>query len=280
MRKLISAALAAAVLAALLAGCGGQGENTANTAKEKDIMEQFTVETQQLQKQWYTDDKTVLLAQYDYSVPHMAAASDASDKVKTAADTFNAAVDKYFADLGDSFAETTQYAKDQYEYEVDAGAAEKGNWGMHYSDMVTCEWNSVGKMLSVQRNYSTFAGGAHGYAYISAWNYDVENAKFITDAASLGSDSQKLRTAVAAEIIRQAKALDPELFKSYWSDYESIVANWNVDYFTWFTPDGMCVSFPSYALAPYAAGEQRFVISYDVLSPYLSDYGKTLLGLG
>ena len=41
----------------------------------------------------------------------------------------------------------------------------------------------------------------------------------------------------------------------------------------------MTVVFGVYDIAPYAAGEQMFAISYDLIAPYLSDYGKALIGL-
>ena len=41
----------------------------------------------------------------------------------------------------------------------------------------------------------------------------------------------------------------------------------------------MMVVFGVYDIAPYVAGEQMFAISYDLIAPYLNDYGKALIGL-
>ena len=277
MKKVISVILVAAAIPALLSACGSQNKQS----QKPDLMNQFTIETQEMTKEWYTKDNSTLLAEYDYSVPHMVPTADAEEAVTRAASTFNTEADKYFTGLADSFSETAQYAEDQYKYELDSGFVSKDEgWDTHYTDEASCTWNSIGKLLSVQRGYSSYAGGAHGFAYMSAWNFDVENGKFITDVTTLGEDSQKLHDAVADEILRQAsEELDPDLFKSYWDDYKTTISNWNVDYYTWFTPEGMYVSFPAYSLACYAAGEQQFLISYDVIKPYLSDAGKALLGL-
>lgn len=277
MKKVISVILAAAALSALLSACGSQSKQT----QKPDLMSQFTIETQEMTKEWYADDKSTLIAEYDYSVPHMVPTDDAEETVTAAASTFNTEVDEYFAGLADSFAKTVQYAADQYRYELDAGVVSRGDdWDTYYTDEVSYAWNNVGKLLSVQRGYSSYAGGAHGSTSMSAWNFDVENEKFITDVTTLGEDSQKLHDAVADEILRQAsEELDPEVFSGYWPDYKTIISNWNIDYYTWFTPEGMYVSFPAGSLACYAAGEQQFLVSYDVIKPYLSDVGKALLGL-
>ena len=37
--------------------------------------------------------------------------------------------------------------------------------------------------------------------------------------------------------------------------------------------------FSPYELAPYAAGPQTFRFSYDWLAPYISEHGRTILGL-
>ena len=39
------------------------------------------------------------------------------------------------------------------------------------------------------------------------------------------------------------------------------------------------MAFSPYELAAYAAGPQGFRLSYDLLAPYLSDYGRAMLEL-
>ena len=46
-----------------------------------------------------------------------------------------------------------------------------------------------------------------------------------------------------------------------------------------FDEKGMTVVFSPYELACYAAGPQVFHLSLDFLEPYLSDYGRALLGI-
>ena len=41
----------------------------------------------------------------------------------------------------------------------------------------------------------------------------------------------------------------------------------------------MTIVFNTYDIAPYSAGEQTFFIPYDLVKPYLNDYGLHLLEL-
>ena len=43
--------------------------------------------------------------------------------------------------------------------------------------------------------------------------------------------------------------------------------------------DGVTIVFNTYDIAPYSAGEQTFFIPYDLVKPYLNDYGLHLLEL-
>jgi phosphoglycolate phosphatase-like HAD superfamily hydrolase len=42
---------------------------------------------------------------------------------------------------------------------------------------------------------------------------------------------------------------------------------------------GVTIVFNTYDIAPYSAGEQTFFIPYDLVKPYLNDYGLHLLEL-
>lgn len=42
---------------------------------------------------------------------------------------------------------------------------------------------------------------------------------------------------------------------------------------------GVTIVFNTYDIAPYSAGEQAFFIPYDLVKPYLNDYGLHLLEL-
>ena len=91
-------------------------------------------------------------------------------------------------------------------------------------------------------------------------------------AAYLEENTKELHIRQAEERI----APGAELEGAYWDNYPEVVASWD-DYAVTFGKDGMSVGFSPYELAYYAAGSQVFLISYDTLDPYLSDYGRQLL---
>ena len=64
----------------------------------------------------------------------------------------------------------------------------------------------------------------------------------------------------------------------FYSDYEQTLQDW-AQRSVFFQSDGLTVVFGVYDLAPYAAGEQVFQVDYQVIAPYLTDYGRQLLEL-
>lgn len=135
-------------------------------------------------------------------------------------------------------------------------------------------------LISISATSMAYWGGVHPNSYLISWNFDLERGTFLTPDV-LASDSRAFLEAVRDEIIRQAEertAPGAELEGAYWDNYPEVVAAWD-DYAVTFGEDGMTVSFSPYELAYYAAGSQVFTISYEMLDPYLSDYGRELLGL-
>ena len=132
-------------------------------------------------------------------------------------------------------------------------------------------------------NYS-FTGGAHPIVWRTANSFDLRTGKEVT-VAELTGNVAGLQKAVEEELLRQVeeKRLLPEQEMTtdkiaFFDDYEETVADW-MERSVSFGDDGMQVIFGVYDIAPYAAGEQVFTISYDLLRPYLNSYGKILLGL-
>lgn len=95
----------------------------------------------------------------------------------------------------------------------------------------------------------------------------------------LSRDWSGLQQAVTRELLRQAGELVRENGEGMlFDDYETTIADWSSRTIL-FGEGGMTVVFGVYDIAPYAAGEQMFAISYDLIAPYLNDYGKALIGL-
>lgn len=65
---------------------------------------------------------------------------------------------------------------------------------------------------------------------------------------------------------------------SYFSDYDKTVLDW-IERSVFYNAKGVTIVFNTYDIAPYSAGEQTFFIPYDLVKPYLNDYGLHLLEL-
>ena len=56
------------------------------------------------------------------------------------------------------------------------------------------------------------------------------------------------------------------------------VLDW-IERSVFYNAKGVTIVFNTYDIAPYSAGEQTFFIPYDLVKPYLNDYGLHLLEL-
>ena len=97
----------------------------------------------------------------------------------------------------------------------------------------------------------------------------------------MASDYAGLRDAVALEILGQIEG--GKYVKYYenlnlFEDYEEIIPEW-MSRTLFFGEEEMQVVFGVYDIAPYAAGDVAFTIPYDLIAPYLNDYGLHMLEL-
>jgi hypothetical protein len=148
-----------------------------------------------------------------------------------------------------------------------------------YDIELDCTVYRAGRMVSVRGLYYVYIGGAHPNTAHLAWNFDLESGDFF-GPEHLGGE--ELRTAVTEELKRQstlrAQEYGAEPAELYWTDYESILADWQSAAVS-FGDTGMTVAYSPYELAPYAFGPQIYEIPYEFLEPYLSLQGMDLLGL-
>lgn len=91
----------------------------------------------------------------------------------------------------------------------------------------------------------------------------------------LATDINQLEEAVYQLILRQIQDSGDT---SYFSDYDKTVLDW-IERSVFYNADGVTIVFNTYDIAPYSAGEQTFFIPYDLVKPYLNDYGLHLLEL-
>ena len=244
----------------------------------------YEVDVLLMEKDWAAEDGTPLLT-CRVQVPRMTVLREDGTAVETAqtameqqalavADAFN----QRFYDWTDEtpyneLAETAQADLDWYR--------EEGmDWYGSYACELTCDLYQTEQMVSVSGLYYTYTGGAHPNVSRLGWNFDLTEGTFF--GPDLLADGTELQTAVAEEILRQAQTPQEGGYipaDGYWEGYEALIADWG-SYAVFFDAAGMTVVFSPYELAPYAAGHQEFLISYDWLRPHLGPHGLELLGLG
>jgi len=278
------------MLALLLWGataCGSlSGETTAAAIMSAPPAPQaavtYTVETSEVKDSAAVENGTVL-ASCQYEVPELHAfradgteiTEAKNESEKQAAEAVSSFSERFSEwAKGTDFAEISGWAKEDY-----AARNGEGEWYPYDSQLAVTAWQTE-HMVSVTGAYSNYTGGAHPYTAMLAWNFNLDTGAFI-QPETLAKDEDQFRAAVTEEIIRQANLADDNgavRADGYWEDYQKTAADWPT-YAVSFDDSGMTVVFSQYELASYAAGIQSFTLSYDFLSPYLSERGLALLGL-
>lgn len=221
-----------------------------------------------------TDDPEVLLAQYAYNLLSMEPTDPDDEGAVALAESFNAQFDMWEA--GNDFDQMSQWATEQYEMAKD----EEWGWVGYYTyELNTFVYQTAG-LISLQGQYYSFTGGAHGNSVLLSWLFDMTTGTFISPL-SLAKDPQMFADAVADELIAYVQSNTLEgypLEELYWDDYQMVISSWD-SYCVYFNEEGMHVSFSPYELAAYAAGAQEFTLAYETILPYLSDTAVALLEL-
>ncbi len=289
--------LTLALSLALLSGCGVSDSEPGSVSLTQDLWSNqsvaaapakeklaYILETEVRENSAYAKDGT-LLVKYRYEVPALriqtadgteveTAADPAQEQALAAAQVFNA----NFADWGDSkeLEQNAEWAQEDYDFNL----ALFQN-GAYYDSELTYTVFQTEHLISIRANYYAYTGGAHGNTSLLAWNFDLDSGKFVT-AADFSGDPTDFSAKVTDELLAQMdkKAADAGMAVSdyFWADGADIAAQWT-SYAVSFDDSGMTVGFSPYELACYAAGSQEFTLDYKFLTPYLSDYGKQLLGL-
>ncbi|MBE6990840.1 MAG: DUF3298 domain-containing protein [Ruminococcaceae bacterium] len=224
-----------------------------------------------------SDESSHVLTRHSYQLPLMTvypAEGKASDSAAQAADAFN----DYFAQELENevawFDEMAATADEDYAAVGHQGDSVWQDEMFCYSDEATLEFWSNGRALCVNTTRYSYTGGPHPIVWTSCVTFDLRTGKPVV-VSDLTADMTKLQAAIEQELLRQAGEAGED---AYYEDYAETLSAWT-ERSVVFDDDGMTVIFGVYDIAPYAAGEQSFLIPYDLLRPYLNDYGRMLLGL-
>ena len=292
MRR-IGLALLAVLSCLLLTACGApQAAQLAeeNKAAQQSLGAQLDtalpegagMTTRTVEKEHRAEDGT-LLARGSYDVPVLdTGAAEGNTLKEDPAQTVARCFNRYFEEWLDKrvayFQEIGEMADDVYAQSQGTEHCPWNDAGYCYADEMTPVFWDNGRIACVTLQYYSFTGGPHAYATREAVTFDLFTGQRLT-IADLTGDWSGLQKAVGGEILSQVAELVSQYGDGrFFEDYEKIVEDW-IERSVFFDEDGITVVFSVYDIAPYAAGEQAFEISYDRLAPYLNDYGRTLLGI-
>lgn len=210
----------------------------------------------------------VKIAQYTYSLPVITPSKEEGNEI---AETFNAHMEEYAADLIDRF-ENEIYPAAERDYDMKKQYDQE--WGTgYYTDEVKFTSVSAETYLGIAFDIYTNTGGAHPNTGFKAEMYDLKNGKFF-DYTELSDDPEGMTKAISEDLLTQMdeQGLSQNYFDGFESEVESLE---NAEIY--FTEDGLTIVFPDYVLGPHAIGTQTLLVDYAVVDPFLNDYAMTLL---
>lgn len=128
-------------------------------------------------------------------------------------------------------------------------------------------------LLSIEYDFYTYTGGAHGYGGRQTVNFDLDQGRFF-DWTEISDDPAALRVCVGKEVA--AAILREDMASMLFDDYEKTVAT--LEYAVCaFDEEGLRVTFPESVLGPHAAGWPNFHVEYEVFDHLLNERGALLL---
>lgn len=286
------------MLTLLTTACGALSavpESADRVDLEKETAIKGTVETEGYQwsyeitsytvtgEHYASDDPDILLMRHSYQIPSMKVSVPAGDKRREAenaaravADAFNGYFEEKLKEEVAWFEEMAAIAEEDYAARVKEGGANHDP--VAYSDETTLDFWTDGSMLCVTTAESSYTGGAHGFSRRSVFNFDLRSGKQIT-LTDLVADDKGLQLAVEEELLRQVEERQAGAEgKLFFDDCAETLGEWMAREVA-FRDEGMEIIFGLYDIAPYASGEQTFIIPYQMMEQYLNGYGRELLGL-
>jgi tetratricopeptide (TPR) repeat protein len=185
----------------------------------------------------------------NYSIPVVRMEGEYSDNV----DKLNSAIQEHFNKVNSSNLEMADKASEDDFIMPDM----KYKFDAKYKVV----YNKDG-LVSILMTYYFYTGGAHGYGYKVAYNYDIIEGKELKlqDLFSKDADSYSI---VKQEVVKQMREdTDSFFFEGHGID---VVKKYSEPFNFYFTEQGVFVWFGEYEVGPYAAGMPEFLITSNVV---------------
>jgi len=158
-----------------------------------------------------------------------------------------------------------------------AGAVDFSMWTYTLHVLAEEKLHRAGQLLTVLYTFSAYAGGAHDDSWLSSAHYDLETGDAVS-LAQLVVDVDAFHTAVGEILLTHIVMLGADEALGYFDEYPETVRAWRIEQ-ALLTSDGLLVYFGLYEIAPHAAGIQRIVLDYALISQHFTDQCRAWIGL-
>ena len=277
MKKLF-AAIAAALLLLSCAACGGSSEAAVSDVSISEKAWNFVIQTTTyLDERKTADGAELCTGHYEHPTlillddggnPYSGTGAPPTEAQLAACRVFNERFEE--GQYTDSFRDLLESAQAALSF----GYAESS---LPYTESqnVTSVYQTAG-MVSVEYDFYSYTGGAHGYGYRDAVNFDLERGAFF-DWTELTDRPDDLRARLGDAVVEsiQRDGMDASLF----ADYEASARALEYARVA-FDAEGVSVTFGESVLGPHAAGWPNFHVEYETFDDLLNARGARLLARG
>ena len=247
------------------AGVEGDSVGGEDTVPEGGSMEgvgKQAVVTMETETQEYTEGEAVIMTA---SLDHVTVAVEGNEPATQA---IMEKLEKNEQAYRESIAETLEWAKqDELLAESGMACSEEHGYAIKRND---------GRILSFSVLSSGFEGGAHGYYMEYGLNFDAQTGAVLS-VADIARDEAAFQEICVQEMLQQCEDLRAQglLFEEEMLDYagglQGILENKMEGEEWYFTEEGICFISNIYEIAPYAAGNFKFDIPYEMVNETLKE---------
>jgi len=287
MKKLLSLTLAL-VIALALAACtrspgepdpAAQPDNGQGSTTPEAPVWHLECKTEVYAEDFQADDGTAV-ASVSYETPLLVIVDESgtpaqeSDEVPETLRTAQAVFNDAFSDYRSGGAGAGGLKADATDWYAQCN--EGAGLFIPYSDTLQiARVYETDSFVSVRAFCSLYLGGAHPMDAMLTWNFDKEQACFLS-LEDLATDSAALNELIATQILQQITDQGDQ--DSYFDGFEDTIRE-KERFEGCFDEGGLTVAFSEYEIAPYAGGIPTFTIPYEALRPVLNERGGALLSL-
>lgn len=207
-------------------------------------------------KEFYTDDGEQLLLE---------ASADRVEAIGDEFDALNTALSEKWSGLGDSYEESLEMAREDYDY-----LENKDHFMSYYVTDSVAAYRIDNCVVSFCDMYGGYSGGAHDYYGFDGATFDVKSGRELA-LEDILSDAEGFYNKAINYILEE---LEENYSEGLFSWYQDVVRSdtFGETPMCWYLDNtGIVIEYGLYTVAPYVTGAPEVTLPYDEFAEYIKE---------